>query len=302
LCSPEDDETDLEPDPRLAQIFSATIGKRVTNNKSNIFCFSIPDPRWSGTYSLCNSPQGSPRCSSLSPMRCPSPIPAMTSPFYGSCCTSRVATPSGSRGCSPSRSRPITPTTIHLNPQDVCVNTKMGYFVNNTVGVSSGAMGLPTINETTAHQGTSDIQWKAALEAERFQARKYSLTENIAYLAETGAFNRDSNNNPDSHCYYETGTYLQYPQIQGNCCCYSDLCCQVCLVLDKDTPSLTLEEMQARALNNILMQKSSSYDKCNCSSCIKTEGRRLASPVQTTPKKSQRPNDNVKKKAQTSSR
>ena len=81
--------------------------------------FSQPDLRKCGLHSAQDltsgfrgfcSPPGSSRCSSISPVRCISPSGLAMSPRNGSRYSTRPGTPT--RACSPSASRPSTPTIM----------------------------------------------------------------------------------------------------------------------------------------------------------------------------------------------
>ena len=275
---------------------------------------SQPDLRKCGINSdLCGSltgirgfcSQASSRCSSASPMRCPSPLPL--SPHNGSCYSTRPGTPNNARGaCSPVTSRPTTPT-IFINSQELFYAGGSDYFSTDHppdyLRMFNGKAGLnanltqkcTTTNnnngwtrDPVTQSSREDLKlasnWEQSLEVERFEARKYSLTDNIIFPprpeTRTGdheMFSQlDANNNngggfsrgqsPSRQHQHRPDSWLSSP-----CCCFNDLCCKVCLVFNKEDSSLTLEQLQSRAIENVLKQRKLDgpirRKACTCSAC-----------------------------------
>ena len=248
-----------------------------------------------GLQGFCSPPTGHSRCSSVSPMRCPSPL--ARSPFNGSCYSSRPGTPTHARGCSPAGSRPTTPT-IFINSQELFHAGNSDLFSSDHPPDFSRASALSqktmlhNFNSKQSNSWSRDSSpcrddnaktissnWEKCLEVERSHARKYSLTDNIVFPRpetpenQNGGFvnSSDSNNNrsvtdvrPQQANYYYNGRGLSNP-----CCCFNDLCCKVCLVFSKNDSNLTLEQLQARAIDNIVRQRNlgGSGQSCGCVEC-----------------------------------
>jgi hypothetical protein len=150
--------------------------------------------------------------------------------------------------------------------------------------------------------------WEKSLEVERCDARKYSLTDNIIFPRpetpdkQKGGFvnSSDSNNNSRDvrslHSNYYSGRGLSKP-----CCCFNDLCCKVCLVFSKDDANLTLEQLQARAIENIVRQRNlgGSGQHCECSDCKPRPSSSMSSSYSpdNTVVSRLAPNKNIVKKA-----
>ncbi len=248
-----------------------------------------------GIRGFCS--QASSRCSSVSPMRCPSPLPL--SPHNGSCYSTRPGTPTNARGaCSPVNSRPTTPT-IYINSQELFYAGGTDYFSNDhppdylrafhaKTGLNANLTQKCNNNGST-RSSREDLKlaanWEQSLEVERFEARKYSLTDNIIFpprpettSGEVEMFSQlDANNNGGSFSRGQSPSRQQQQQnrpdswLSSPCCCFNDLCCKVCLVFNKEDSSLTLEQLQSRAIENVLkhrkLEGSIRRKACACSAC-----------------------------------
>jgi hypothetical protein len=232
------------------------------------------------------------RCSSLSPTRCLSP--ALQSPRNGSCFSTRPGTPT--HACSRSPSRPATPTIL-INSEELFYAGGAEYYGGDLPrgAAFSRKPASPACKKSGNGNGRSPAacheafrrpsmcaNWEKSLEVERSEGRKYSLTDEATFpqpekLRDRSPL-RDTNNNnsrrrirPDSSC------NDSWPA--STCCCFNDLCCKVCLVFNKEDSSLTLEQLQNRAVANIMKQRrpdTSGGSACGCDVC--RPGRMRPSP------------------------
>ena len=248
---------------------------------------SQPDLRRCGAQSHsdllgCLSPAAiSSRCSSLSPVRCLSPAPAHMSPRNGSCFSSHAGTPA--RAVSPGpQSRPTTPTII-INSEELFYAGGSEYFTSDFLranafsqklagpnfGHKPGSCGWASPRDCASPSredlgpGSMSANWEKSLEVERSEGRKYSLTDTFLFphpdtvvIRERSPI-RDGNNNNN---YNQVGQQHRRPSRGENhcsslCCCFNDLCCKICLVFNKEDSTLTLEQLQNRAIRNIMSQK-----------------------------------------------
>jgi len=245
----------------------------------------------SGFRGFC-TPPGSSRCSSISPVRCISPAGLTMSPRNGSCYSTRPGTPT--RACSPGASRPSTPT-IMINSEELFYAGGPEYFSASRHSPEFSAFSqkpgssfhkINTSNWTTtsrdrASPSRDDIRRSsiaASLEVERSEARKYSLTDSIVFPRQQTPDRdrsplRDNNNNVGNigQQYFSGQSYdstMSEKWVSSPCCCFNDLCCKVCLVFNKEDSSLTLEQLQNRAIENIMRQKKSGSSAASTAACM----------------------------------
>jgi hypothetical protein len=249
-------------------------------------CGAQPHPDLLGYFS---PPAAASRCSSMSPVRCLSPVPPHMSPRNGgSCFSSHAGSPA--RAASPGPSRPTTPTIL-INSEELFYAGGSEYYTsdylrgtafsqklagpNFKINPASGWVS-PRDNVSPSRddprRGSISANWEKSLEVERPEGRKYSLTDNAAAFPVQEIRDRspirDDNNNSRVGQHRRQGADSN--RVSSPCCCFNDLCCKVCLVFSKEDSSLTLEQLQNRAIQNILKQKNSgnSADSgCGCGDC-----------------------------------
>ena len=281
---------------------------------------SQPDLRKCGAQSHpdllnCLSPAAiSSRCSSLSPVRCLSPAQAHMSPRNGSCFSSHAGTPA--RAVSPGpQSRPTTPTIV-INSEELFYAGGSEYYTSDFLrggafsqklaghgyghkGIGGGGWASPRDGSSPSKDDLGlqlmSANWEKSLEVERTEGRKYSLTDAFLFPhPETVGIRdrspiRDGNNNNNSnsgqvgqqHRRQSRGENRFSPQ----CCCFNDLCCKICLVFNKEDSNLTLEQLQNRAIRNIMKQKNAGFVGCKPKSNAAAVGQRCSPEPSLVPAK-----------------
>jgi len=248
--------------------------------------WSQPDLRKCGIQSHLDllgslSPAGamSSRCSSLSPVRCLSPGPAHLSSRNGSRFSSHQGTPS--RAVSPGpQSRPSTPTII-INSEELFYAGGSEYYSSDflrantfsqkpsgpnlgfkvATGWASPRDGASPSREEL-ESGSIAANWEKSLEVERSEGRKYSLTDTLLFPHPETAVIRDRSPIRDGSSNINQVGHQHRRHSRGEnrylseCCCFNKLCCKICLVFNKEDSNLTLEQLQNRAIRNIMKQKS----------------------------------------------
>lgn len=245
-------------------------------------CGVQPPPDLLGYFS---PPALSSRCSSVSPVRCLSPLPSHLSPRNGSCYSSHAGTPA--RATSPAPSRPTTPTIL-INSEELYYAGSTEYYKQDFTRGStfSQKLAAPNLNNQTTRDRVSpskdDLRqpsiaanWERSLEVERTEGRKYSLTDSVLFphqenIRDRSPIRDNSSRNCSKNNNNQRRHFRRDSAIESPCCCFNDLCCKVCLVFDKGDSNLTLEQMQTRAIQNIIKQKNldnSINGTCACNDC-----------------------------------